>query len=53
MAQSEREQRWRTGGNRNKIHEVDMLGGWFRGVSKTGRHIQEGDVIRNNSWTSR
>ena len=49
MAHSEREQRWRTGGNRKKILEEDRLGGWFRGVSKTGRHIQEGDGIRNNS----
>ena len=52
MAHSEREQRWRTRGNRNKIHEVDTLGGGFRGVSKTGRHIREWDGIRNNSWTS-
>ena len=52
MANSESEQRWRTGGNRNKIHEVDMLGGGFRGVSKMGRYIQEGDGIRNNSWTN-
>ena len=53
MAYSEREQRWRIGGNRNKIHQMDTLGGGFRGVSKMGRHIREEYGIRNNSWTNR